>query len=138
MILLDDVAKVTHDVARRDRTKPGGDEVTKDFDVIEHAGNGQLNGVPWILSSFSTVLHAIFAEGADYTKKSVESRLAVVEKLLGAKSLETVIQIQSEYAKTAYAAFVAQATKMGDLHSNLAKAAFKPAEQAIANMQGTK
>jgi hypothetical protein len=138
VILLDDVAKVAHDVARHDRTKPGGDEVTKDFDVIEHAGNGQLNGVPWTLSSFSTVLHAIFAEGADYTKKSVESRLAVVEKLLGAKSLETVIQIQSEYAKTAYAAFVAQATKMGDLHSNLAKAAFKPAEQAIANMQGTK
>ena len=112
--------------------------MTKDFDVIEHAGKGQLNGVTMDLSSFSTVLHAIFAEGADYTKKSVESRLAVVEKLLGAKSLETVIQIQSEYAKTAYAAFVAQATKMGDLHSNLAKAAFKPAELAIANMQGTK
>ena len=138
MILLHDVAKVAHDVAMRDRTKPGGDEVTKDFDVIEHAGNGQLNGVAMDLSSFSTVLHAIFAEGADYTKKSVESRLAVVEKLLGAKSLETVIQIQSEYAKTAYAAFVAQATKMGELHSNLAKAAFKPAEQAIAAIQGTK
>jgi hypothetical protein len=138
MILLDDVAKVTHDVARRDRTKPGGDEVTKDFDVIEPAGNGHLNGVAMDLSSFSTTLQAIFAEGADYTKKSVESRLAVVEKLLGCKSLETVIQIQSEYAKMAYAAFVAQATKMGELHSNLAKAAFKPAEQAIAAMQGTK
>ena len=110
----------------------------KDFDVIEHAGNGQLNGVTMDLSSFSTILQSIFAEGADYTKKSVETRLALVEKLLGAKSLETVIQIQSEYAKTAYAAFVAQATKMGDLHSNLAKAAFKPAELAIANMQGTK
>jgi hypothetical protein len=138
MILLDDVAKVTRDVARRDRTKPGGDEMTKDFDIIEHAGNGQLNGVTMDLSSFSTVLQAIFAEGADYTKKSVESRLAVVEKLLGAKSLETVIQIQSEYAKVSYAAFVAQATKMGELHSNLAKAVFKPAEQAIAAMQGTK
>ena len=112
--------------------------MTKDFDVIEPAGNGHLNGVAMDLSSFSTTLQAIFAEGADYTKKSVESRLAVVEKLLGCKSLETVIQIQSEYAKMAYAAFVAQATKMGDLHSNLAKAAFKPAEQAIANMQGTK
>ena len=138
MILLYDVAKVAHDVARRDRTKPGEDEVTKDFDVIERAGNGQLNGVTMDLSSFSTVLHAIFAEGADYTKKSVETRLALVEKLVGAKSLETVIQIQTEYAKTAYAAFVAQATKMGELHSNLAKAAFKPAELAIANMQGTK
>lgn len=49
-----------------------------------------------------------------------------------------MIQIQSEYAKASYAAFVAQAAKMGELHSNLAKAAFKPAELAIANMQGTK
>ena len=112
--------------------------MNKVVDSIQDAGNGQLNGVTMDLSSFSTVLHAIFAEGADYTKKAVESRLAVVEKLLGAKSLETVIQIQSEYAKTSYAAFVAQAAKMGELHSNLAKAAFKPAEQAIAAMQGMK
>ena len=52
MILLDDVAKVAHDDARRDRTKTGGDEVTKDFDVIEPAGNGHLNGVAMDLSSF--------------------------------------------------------------------------------------
>src|ERR1700730_5944107 len=107
-------------------------KMTKDFDVIEPAGNENLNGVTMEFSSFSTTLQSIFAEGADYTKKSVETRLALVEKLLGVKSLETVIQIQSEYAKASYAAFVAQATKMGELHSNLAKAAFKPAEQAIA------
>jgi len=106
--------------------------MTKDFDNIQDAGKGQLD-------DFTTTLQAIFAEGADYTKKSVESRLAVVEKLLAAKSLDTVVQIQSEYAKTSYAEFVAQVAKMGELHSNLAKAAFKPAEQAIATMmQGTK
>ncbi|HEY4847801.1 MAG TPA: phasin family protein [Methylocella sp.] len=116
-------------------TKPGGDEVTKGVDNQQDTGSGQLNGVDF--GSFTTTLQAIFTEGADYTKKSVESRLALGEKLLGAKSFETVIQIQSEYAKTAYADFVAQATKMGELHSNLAKAAFKPAEQAIAAMQGT-
>jgi hypothetical protein len=112
--------------------------MSKDSDSIQHAGNVELNAVTTKLPSFGTIVEAIFAEGTDYMKKSVETRMAFVEKLLGAKSLETVIQIQSEYAKTAYAAFVAQATKMGDLHSNLAKAAFKPAEQAIANMQGTK
>jgi hypothetical protein len=111
--------------------------MTKEYDSIQPAGNGQLNGVTMDFGSFTTTLQAIFTEGADYTKKSVESRLALGEKLLGAKSFETVIQIQSEYAKTAYADFVAQATKMGELHSNLAKAAFKPAEQAIAAMQGT-
>jgi hypothetical protein len=105
--------------------------MTKDFDNIQDAGKGQLD-------DFTTILQAIFAEGADYTKKLVETRLALGEKLLGAKSFETVIQIQTEYAKSAYADFVAQATKMGELHSNLAKAAFRPAEQAIAAMQGTK
>jgi hypothetical protein len=118
----------------------GGVEMTKDGTSRQNAGtsrqnagNGQLDGI----LDFTTTLQAIFAEGVDYMNKSVESRLALGEKLLGAKSFETVIQIQSEYAKTSYADFVAQATKMGELHSNLAKAAFKPAEQAIAAMQGT-
>jgi len=110
--------------------------LTKGIENIQDAGNGQLNGVDF--GSFTTTLQSIFTEGADYTKKSVETRMALVEKLLGAKSLETVIQIQSEYAKSAYADFVAQATKMGELHSDLAKAAFKPVQLPIANWLGTK
>ena len=43
--------------------------MTKNFDVIEPAGNGQLNGVTMNLSSFSTTLQAIFAEGADYVQR---------------------------------------------------------------------
>src|ERR1700731_4782014 len=145
MAKLDDVAKVAqdNDVARRDRIKEA--VMTKDFDIIEDAGNGhldagngQLDTAATEATSFVTIFQAIVAEGTDYTKKSVEARLACVEKLLGAKSLETVIQVQSEYAKTSYAAFLAQAVKMGELYSDLAKAGFKPMERAIANMQGTK
>jgi hypothetical protein len=57
--------------------------MTKGVDSIQNAGNGQLHGMAL---DFTTTLQAIFAEGADYTKKSVESRLALGEKLLGAKS----------------------------------------------------
>ena len=108
----------------------GDDEMSKGLDNLQHAEKGQPDAVTIELASFTTIFQAIVDEGTDYTKKAVEARLTCVEKLLGAKSLETVIQIQ--YAKTAYAAFVAYATKMGELHSNLAKAAFKPAELAIA------
>jgi hypothetical protein len=144
MANLNDVAKVAqdNDVAKRNRTNET--VVTKDLNIIQDAGNGhldaengQLDAMATESTSFVTIFQAIVAEGTDYTKKSVETRLAFVEKLLGAKSFETVIQIQTEYAKTAYGAFVAQAFKMGELYSNLAKAAFKPAEQAIAAMQGT-
>ena len=50
--------------------------------IQETPGNGQLNGATTDLSSFTTILQAIFAEGADYTKKLVETRLALGEKLL--------------------------------------------------------
>jgi hypothetical protein len=108
--------------------------MTKGVDSIQNAGDGQLNGAD--LGSFTTIVQDIFAEGADYTKKQVETRMALIEKLMGAKSIPNVIQIQTEYAKESYAAFVAQATKMGELHSSLAKAAFKPVEQAMTAMQG--
>ena len=80
----------------------------------------------------------IFTEGTDYTKKSMDMRTAFVEQLPGAKSLDAVIQIESEYARTSYTAFAAQATKMGELYSNLAKACFNPTELTMSNMQGTK
>jgi hypothetical protein len=74
----------------------------------------------------STDIRAVVTEATDYSTKSLDNRLAFVEKLLGAKSFDTAIQIQSEYAKTSFEGFVAQATKMGELYSNLAKSAFKP------------
>ena len=112
--------------------------MTKAFDSIQHAGNEQLDAVTTKLPSFGTILEEIFTEGTDYAKKSMDKRTAFVEKLLGAKSLDAVIQIQSEYARTSYTAFAAQATKMGELYSNLAKACFNPTELTMSNMQGTK
>ena len=106
--------------------------MTKELDSIQHAGNLQLKGVTTKFSSFGTILEEIFTEGTDYTKKLMDTRLVFVEKLLGAKSLDTVIQVQSEYAKTLYADFAAQATKMGELYSNLAKACFKPIELTMS------
>ena len=74
--------------------------MTKHSDNINHAENGQPDAVTMGLASYTTIFQAIVAEGADYTKKTVETLLALVEKLVGAKSLDTVVQIQSEYAKT--------------------------------------
>ena len=135
---LDDVAKVAQDNDVTNRARREDDVLTKDFDSIQPAGNVQLNALTTTLSSFGTILQTIVADGTDYAKKSMDKRTAFVEKLLGAKSLDTVIQIQSEYAKTSYTDFAAQSTKMGELYSNLAKACFKPIELTMSNMQGTK
>ncbi len=74
---------------------------------------------------------AIAAEVADYSKKSIEDSAAAWERLLGAKSLETAMQVQSEYLKSSYESFVAEATKLGELYADFGKEAYKPFEGAF-------
>jgi hypothetical protein len=75
---------------------------------------------------------AIAVEVVDYSKKSVEDSTAAWEKLMGAKSVETAMAVQSEYLKSSYEDFVAEATKLGALYADMAKEAYKPFEGALA------
>lgn len=81
---------------------------------------------------------AIAAEIADYSKKSFEESTAVLEKLMGAKSLEKAMEVQSEYLKSSYEDFVAQSTKLSELYAGLAKEAYKPFEGVIAKASSIK
>ncbi|MGR7996397.1 MULTISPECIES: phasin family protein [unclassified Xanthobacter] len=78
---------------------------------------------------------AIAVEVADYTKSSFEQGTAALEKLLGAKSLDQAIEIQQTYLKSAYEGAVAQATKIGELYTELAKEAYKPFETALSKVK---
>jgi len=71
-------------------------------------------------------LQAIAAETTDYSKKSFEKSCGLFEKLMGVKKIDEAMQLQSEFAKSAYEDFTAQATKIGEMYSTLAKEAFKP------------
>jgi phasin family protein len=75
---------------------------------------------------------AIATEVADYSKKSFEGSAAAWEKLIGAKSIEKAMEVQSEYLKSSYEDFVAQSTKLGELYAGLAKEAYKPFEGVMA------
>jgi hypothetical protein len=68
----------------------------------------------------------------DYSKKSFEDGTRAFEQLLGAKSFEQVIEVQSQYARMAYEAYVAELTKLGEMYAGLTRNAYKPVEQAAA------
>ena len=90
------------------------------------------------LSSFAAVtknFQAIAAEATEFTKKSFENGTAAFERIVSAKSPEKAFEVQSEYAKSAYEAFVAQATKMGELYAGMAKDAYKPFEAMTAKVK---
>ncbi|WP_127089345.1 phasin family protein [Aquabacter cavernae] len=78
--------------------------------------------------SWSKSAQAIAIEVADYTKTSFELGTSTLEQLLGAKTVEQALEIQQTYLKSSYEGFVAEATKLGELYSALAKEAYKPYE----------
>ena len=106
-----------------------------DFEAFTKIGKEQMEATTAALSEVTKGLQAIATEATDYSKKSLETGSAYVEKLLGVKKFDEAITLQSEFAKQAYEGFVAQATKFGELYTNVAKEAFKPVEGAIAKAQ---
>jgi hypothetical protein len=112
--------------------------MVNEFDDVQNYGKEQFGAAAAATTCFAKTLHTIATETADYSKKALENNSAFMEKLLGAKSYDTAIQIQSEYWKTSYASFVAQATKIGELYSCLAKEAFKPVETAVTKVYNGK
>jgi hypothetical protein len=106
------------------------------FDDVQKYGKDQFEAAAAVTNSIAKAIQEIANETADYSRKSFESGSAFLEKLLGAKTYESAIQLHSEYWKSSYAEFIAQATKLGELYSGLAKETFKPFECAFARYNG--
>ncbi len=93
-------------------------------------------------AAFDTALNAlgVWTKGAqamtveviDYTRKSAESSADAWEKLLGAKSLDGAFAVQSEFARSFYEGFVAEATKLGEIYVEHAREAYAPMQAAFA------
>jgi hypothetical protein len=62
----------------------------------------------------------------DYTRKSWQTSRFLVERLMTARSIDEAIEIHGEFAKQAYANFVAQSQKVCELYGELAKQFFRP------------
>ncbi len=99
---------------------------------MQRFGKGGMDMALTSFGAWSKGAQAIAAEVVDYSKKTTECSVAAWEKLLGAKSLEKAMEVQSEYLKSSYEDFVAEATKLGELYVDLAKEAYGSFENTPA------
>lgn len=106
--------------------------MVKNFEDLQQVSKENMDTAMKSMSAVSKSAQAIATEIAGYSKKSFEDSTAALEKLFGVKSLEKAIELQTEYAKTAYEGFVAEATKIGEMYADLAKETYKPFESMMA------
>jgi hypothetical protein len=106
--------------------------MVKNFEDLQLVGKENMDSAMKSWGALSKGTQAIATEVADYSKKAFEDGTAALEKMFGVKSFDKAIEVQTEYAKSAYEGFVAEATKLGELYSDLAKEAYKPFETIMA------
>jgi phasin family protein len=99
---------------------------------IQAYGKQHFDTVVASATTLQNGFQAIAGAYGDYTKKSFEDTKSFVEKLSGVKSLDKAIEAQTEYAKSAYEAFVAESQKIAGMYTDLAKETFKPLEGMVA------
>ena len=106
--------------------------MVKNFEDLQQVSKENVDLAMKSMGAVSKSAQAIATEIADYSKKSFEESTSALEKLFGVKSIEKAIELQTEYAKTAYEGFVAEATKIGEMYSAMAKETYKPFETMMA------
>jgi hypothetical protein len=70
------------------------------------------------------------AEMMEYSKAAFDDAVRTWEKLIGVRSLEQAIQIQSDYAKRVYENHMAELSKLGKMCMGMTRDVSKPVEDA--------
>jgi phasin family protein len=100
-------------------------------DPMQKFGKDSMDMAMATFGAWTKNAQAIATEFADYSKKSFEGSAAALEKLMAAKSLETAVEVQTEYLKSSYEDLMAESAKIGELYADLAREAYKPFESAM-------
>jgi hypothetical protein len=103
------------------------------FESVQQIGKDQFEAVSAAAAAVTKGWQSIAAETTDYSKKSFEKSRLLAEKLITVKKIDEAVALQTDFAKSAYEDFVAEATKIGELYSSIAKEVFKPIETAAKN-----
>jgi hypothetical protein len=83
-------------------------------------------------------IQAIANAYEEYTKRSLQESQSLVGKLMGVRSFDKVIEIQTEYARQAYVNFVAESQKICELYNELARQIWRPWESLAADVTQTR
>jgi hypothetical protein len=100
--------------------------MNQQLEAVQKFGKDGFDATVKAFEVASAGTNAIVVETTDYAKKSFQQSASTFEKLVGVKSLDKAIEVQTDYVKSAYEDFVAQSAKTRELYAKLAQDSFAP------------
>lgn len=66
-----------------------------------------------------------------FSKQSVEDTLAATKAVLGSKSIHEVVELQTDFAKSQFDAYVGQMTRLNEIFLSTTREAFEPIQGRV-------
>ncbi|MDP6688261.1 MAG: phasin family protein [Alphaproteobacteria bacterium] len=77
-------------------------------------------------AAYGRGMEAISGEWMKFAKQMLDSNVQATKAILGAKSLNEAMELQSEYARGSFDGFMAQSTKVGEMATKVAQETAEP------------
>lgn len=121
----------------KDNVEKASQSVFQGYDQFNTLAQGNYEAVTKSLGILSKGLESVSKAWADYTKVSVDSTMAFGKQVLGAKSLNEVVDLQNSFTKSAFDSFVAESTKISEMSVKTASEAIEPIKARVDEAVGT-
>jgi phasin family protein len=112
--------------------KNGIETMTKAYERFAGFGKESVEAYMQSATSLTKAFERINGEVFAYSKQQVEDGVAAFKAVAGSKSLHEAWEVQTDFAKSALDAYIAQATKINDLWMDAAKQAAQPLNQRFS------
>jgi phasin family protein len=130
-------AKATNDAVAQQYEKAVAltrDHVAKASALLEDLavlGKGNLDAVVQSNTVIAKGFEEISREFMSLAQASLETAASATKALFGAKTLQDVIALNNDYAKTSLDTFLANSTKLGDMGMKVANEALQPISKRV-------
>jgi len=108
------------------------DNFQKTADEFQKRGKDNYDAMVRSCGELNKGFQAIAARWTEFSTRSFEDATRTWGQLIGAKSLDQALEIQTNYAKRAYDNWMSEASKIGEMYRSAARDAYKPVEQTVA------
>jgi len=106
--------------------KTGLEKALKGYDAFVGYSKDTADAVTKSATVAGKGIETINSEIYSYSKQSIEDAVSATKAVLGSKSVHEAFEFQTDYAKSAFEAYVGQLSKIGELTTAATKDSFAP------------
>ena len=111
--------------------KAGFEKAVKSYDTVLGYGKDTVEAYMKSATIAGKGVESINSELYSYSKDAIEESIAASKAILGSKSIHEAFELQTDYAKSAFEAYVGELTKFSELLTSTTKSTFAPLQGRV-------